>query len=125
MTNSKQFLKSSLKRIFLELDNIEIAYEFRLSSNTHIVEVKPNSVYTDCHKYIDKEIELEDAFSKKFPEEELLFITENSLTQIKSPEFVFKFKMKYDLSSLFTPISFKNSQAQNTLISDFSYALAA
>lgn len=125
MTNSKVFLKSSLKRIFLELDNIEVAYEFRLSSNTHIVEVKPNSVYTDCKKYINKEIELEEAFNKNFPNEELLFITENSLTQIKTPEFIFKLKLKYDLASLITPIFLTNSQSKNAITGKPSYALAA
>lgn len=125
MNSSKEFLKSRLKKIFLELDNIEVAYEFRLASNTHIVEVKPNSVYTDCKKYINKEIELEEAFNERFPNEELLFITENSLTQIKSPEFVFKLKLKYDLASLITPIFLTNSQSQNAVTGQASYALAA
>lgn len=52
MTDSKEFLKSNLKKLFLELDNIEIVYEFCLASNTHIVEVKPNSVFADCKKYM-------------------------------------------------------------------------
>lgn len=113
MNNSKEFLKSRLKKIFLELDNIEVAYEFRSASNTHIVEVKPNSVYTDCSKYITKEIELEEVFNEKFPDEELLFITENSLTQIKSPEFIFNLKLKYDLASIITPIFLTNSHSES------------
>lgn len=125
MTNSKEFLKSNLKKIFLELDNIEVSYEFRLASNTHIVEVKPNSVYTDCKKYIIKEIELEEAFNERFPNEELLFITENSLTQIHSPEFVFNLKLKYDLTNIITPIFVTNSHSRNVVTGVTSYALAA
>ena len=125
MTNSKEFLKSNLKKLFLELENIEVAYEFRSTSNTHIVEVKPTSIYTDCKKYINKEIELEEAFNENFPNEELLFITENSLTQIKFPEFVFKHRLKYDLSNFITPIILKNVQSKNAVTGQTSYALAA
>ena len=68
---------------------------------------------------------MEEAFNEKFPNEELLFITENSLTQIKSPEFIFRLKLKYDLASLITPIFLTNSQSKNAVTGQPSYALAA
>jgi len=127
MMESKEFLKSTLKKMFLDLENIEISYEYRLSSNTHIIEVKPDSIYRTCENYISREMELESIFYDKFPKETILFITEDSLTQIKSPDLALKFKMKYDVSSLYTPVLLKSFLAKNQLSSagDNNYALAA
>lgn len=93
----KDFLKTKLKTIFLTLDDIEIAYEYRVSTATHIVEVKPIELfYSD--KYVDMEITLEEEFREKFPNEELLFITENSLTEIRNPDFVYSVKLNFTLT---------------------------
>lgn len=93
----KDFLKTKLKTIFLALDDIEIAYEYRVSTATHIVEVKPIELfYSD--KYVDMEITLEEEFREKFPNEELLFITENSLTEIRNPDFVYSVKLNFTLT---------------------------
>lgn len=97
MMEVKDFLKTRLKSIFLELDNIEIAYEYRVSTATHIVEVKPTEMfYSD--KYVDMEISLEEEFGQKFPNEELLFITEDSLTEIRNPDFVYSLKLEFILT---------------------------
>src|SRR5690625_5020299 len=93
----KDFLKTKLKTIFLTLDDIERAYEYRVSTATHIVEVKPIELfYSD--KYVHMEITLEEEFREKFPNEELLFITENSLTEIRNPDFVYSVKLNFTLT---------------------------
>ncbi len=127
MKDSKAFLKTNLKKLFLEIENVEISYEYRVSSNTHIVEVKPNSIYRTCEKYISMEIKLENSFYENFPNETILFITADSLTQIKSPDLVLKFKMKYDLSNLYTPVLLTSLLKKNQLATagENNYALAA
>jgi len=127
MKEAKAFLKFNLKKIFLELENVEISYEFRASTNTHIVEVKPNSVYKTCEKYINREIELENSFYESFPNETLLFISEDSLTKIKSPELVLKYKMSYNISNLITPVLLDSILSKNQLskAGQNNYALAA
>lgn len=94
MKNSTLFLKSNLKKLFLELENAEISYEYRDSSNIHIVEVKPSSIFKTSEEYIYKEIEMENSFYDNFPNETVLFISEDSLTQIKSPDLVLKSRLK-------------------------------
>lgn len=95
--NAKDFLKTKLKTIFLELDDIEIAYEYRIATATHIVEVKPIELfYSD--KYVDMEISLDEEFRQKFPNEELLFITEDSLTELRNPDFVYSVKLNFTLT---------------------------
>lgn len=95
------------------MDDVKIAYEYRNASNTHIVEVKPQSVFKDSKKYIDMELELEKDFSQQFPDQELLFISKDSLTEIKSPEIVLntKFQLDYQFSNLRTPGMFKTSES--------------
>ena len=127
MKESIAFLKSKLKNLFLELENVEISYEYRISSDTHIVEVKPNSIYRTCTKYIEREMALEASFYENFPSESILFISEESLTQIKSPDLVLKFKMMYNTSNLYTPILLSTLLAKNQLATagENNYALAA
>ena len=104
MNSVKAFLHQKLKKISLEIEDIDIAYEYRVTTQTHIIEVKPNSVFEYSKEYLDKEIDLKKEFSNQFPGEELLFISEDSLTEIKTPELVLKpkFKLDYVLSSIRT-----------------------
>jgi hypothetical protein len=127
MKEANAFLISNLKKVFLKLENVEISYEFRNSSQTHIVEVKPNSVYKTCENYIKQEMELESFFYKNFPNEILLFITEDSLTKIKSPDLVLKYKLDYNSHNSFTPISLDSILSKNQLAKagENNYALAA
>lgn len=94
---AKDFLKTKLKAIFLELDGLEIAYEYRVATATHIVEVKPAKMFY-LDRYVDMEISLEDEFREKFPHEELLFVTEDSLTEIRNPDFVYSVKLNFTLT---------------------------
>lgn len=127
MKEAKAFLISNLKKIFLKLENVEISYEFRDSSQTHIIEVKPNSIYKTCEKYIREEIELEDSFYENFPSETMLFITEDSLSKIKSPDLVLKYKLAYNIANTYTPILLSSLLSKNQLANagENNYALAA
>jgi len=127
MKEAKAFLISNLKKIFLKLENVEISYEFRDSSQTHIIEVKPNSIYKTCEKYIREEIELENSFYENFPSETMLFITEDSLSKIKSPDLVLKYKLAYNIANTYTPILLSSLLSKNQLANagENNYALAA
>jgi len=127
MKEAKAFLISNLKKIFLKLENVEISYEFRDSSQTHIIEVKPNSNYKTCEKYIREEIELENSFYENFPSETMLFITEDSLSKIKSPDLVLKYKLAYNIANTYTPILLSSLLSKNQLANagENNYALAA
>lgn len=127
MKEASAFLISGLRKIFLKLDNVEISYEFRDCSQTHIIEVKPNSIYKTCEKYITEEIELEDSFYENFPNETMLFITEDSLTKIKSPDLVLKYKLAYNNANTYTPILLSSllSKGQISNAGENNYALAA
>jgi len=54
--------------------------------------VQPSSIFKSDEDYINFEIELESEFEEKFPDENILFISEGSLTEIVNPNF----KLGYD-----------------------------
>lgn len=86
--NSVDFLKKELESLSNSFTGIEIRYEFREKISTHIIEILPLNIYKSNKRYIDAEIELEKGFSNEFPSEEILFISEDSLTQIYSPDLI-------------------------------------
>lgn len=84
--NSVKFLEEKLKELFLLFPKSNIRYEFRPNRNSHLVEVTPlNFYYND--KYKLAETQIEDQFEENFPSENIIFISENSLNKILTPDF--------------------------------------
>ena len=90
MTDSNKFLKDRLKDISSKIEEIELWYEFNSKRLVHTIKVTPISFYEDCKDYIDLEEELEIDFIKLFPNEEIIFITSDSLIDISNPLYVYK-----------------------------------
>ncbi|MFC4723033.1 hypothetical protein ACFO5O_11925 [Geojedonia litorea] len=79
------FLKNNLVSLHNVCPYLDIAYEYRDYINTHIIKVKPIECYNSDNLYIDQQISLENEFEDLFPNQEVLFITENELIEIKNP----------------------------------------
>ncbi len=86
--NSTDLIKKELKLLSSLIDDIEIRYEFKKSIYTHFVEIKPLDFFNSNNLYIDKEIELEEKFTELFPNEDLVFISEDSLCKIEKPDLI-------------------------------------
>lgn len=84
---AKEFLLDNLSNLAGLFPVIHIRYENR--NNKHIVEVIPLSVYESDEDYLKAEMYIEKHFEVLFPEEEIVFISENSLTQIKYVDYEF------------------------------------
>lgn len=113
MIEVKEFLREKLNVIFLSLEGVELAYEYRISTNTHIVEVKPLEKF-NSEEYVNMEIALEEAFKERFPYENLLFVSEDSLTKIKTPEFNYSVKLNLNIMEL-SELGFNELSQTNTL----------
>ena len=83
--NSIDFLKEKLTTLHNAHPYLEIKYEYVNYINTHIVEVKPIHCFESDKLYISQQIKLEDMFEEIYPNEEIVFITENILIQIENP----------------------------------------
>ncbi len=83
--DSVNFLKDQLLEMHNSLPYLEIRYEYKVSINTHVIEVKPVHCFQSDSQYVDIQIVLEDEFEMKFPDEEILFISTNELINIDDP----------------------------------------
>ncbi|ENA1802815.1 hypothetical protein ABF179_002227 [Flavobacterium psychrophilum] len=83
---SIDFIIKELKSLHNKFTNSNIRYEFCKSSNTHLVEVTPFEFY-NSETYMEAELDFEDLFSDNFPNEDLVFISEQSLSKISDPIF--------------------------------------
>lgn len=83
---SIDFIIKELKSLHNKFTNSNIRYEFCKFSNTHLVEVTPFEFY-NSEIYMEAELDFEDLFLDNFPNEDLVFISEQSLSKISNPIF--------------------------------------
>lgn len=84
---AKGFIKDKLTSIWNSFPEVQFRYEFKTQTNTHVIEVIPFSFFEGNEEYLRMESDFEYEFEQIFPEEEILFISEGSLTEIKNVEF--------------------------------------
>lgn len=125
---SVDLVKKELRNISNNIEGIQIRYEFDEMNLIHLVEIKPLDLFENNSDYLNKEIELEDLFFNSFPKENLVFISEDSLSKIEKPDLVLPLKIKYE--NEITPlVSFSEILEMFDLNSNIAgnnnYALAA
>jgi hypothetical protein len=123
----KDFLKDRLQKIFNIVKSINIRYEFRESEDTHLIEVTPISEYNENDTYIEMERDLLFDFNDRYFPSTILFITEDSLSEVTSPDFSFirqEFSVPIKINMNEFNWSFPHEQFK-TCVGEDNYALAA
>jgi hypothetical protein len=87
---AKKYIYNKLQFLANLFPALTFKYEHRENYKTHVIEVKPESEFEGNNDYIDFELEFSSEFNETYFPESVLFISENSLTQISNPEKVFK-----------------------------------
>ena len=82
MLTSKQFIDKKIEYLKSKFKDIIIKYQYKDNSETHIIHILPLSLYEKNIEYIMEEEEIENEFFNLYPNEEILFISEDSLTKI-------------------------------------------
>jgi hypothetical protein len=90
--SSLLFLKNKLEFLTNEIEGIMYRYEFRESSQSHVIEITPREIYENNKVYRDLELKIEQEFENNFPQEEILFVTEGSLIKISNTNISFSGK---------------------------------
>lgn len=80
-----EYIKDFLENIHQCFPEIKFRCEFNPMSLTYIIEVIPLSSYTANEEYREKEYSFIEEFESKFPEYIVMFVSDDSLTKIKSP----------------------------------------
>lgn len=132
---SKEFIIAKLKELAETFLSIRIRYKNDTITNTHLIEICPEILFKENEDYFDQEEKIEKEFYDSFSEEEILFISENSLTQIIDSDFEIDGSLVYSelldvncyefidtsngslemsITSLFTD----HSQTENSVFSD-------
>lgn len=84
---SKTYLIDKLQKLSEKFNNLSFKYQHDSYNQAHIIEVKPLYNFNNDLDYADCESQLTFAFDQLFFPESVLFISEESLTQITDPEF--------------------------------------
>lgn len=89
MEKPVEFLIEKLKQLVIKFPEIQIKYEQSKYTHSHIIEVLPLSLYKDNLEYLNAETAIEDEFELNYPNEDILFISECSLTEIRNENILF------------------------------------
>ena len=122
---SKEYLKTKLNEISNIFPELSFRYQFNENTKTHIIEVKPLEASQTNDDYIKYESNLMFDFENMFLSETILFVSEDSLTQITNPEFVFDKKTFKTVSWLSNYIFDMDVQELFSVSGENNYALAA
>ena len=93
-----EFVKSKIDELVSRISYVNCRYEYDSISNTHLIEVIPNSVYKSDVDYQQAETSVIDEFINRFPYENVCFITDDSLVEIQNPIYE-KQGITYDIFS--------------------------
>lgn len=84
---SIDFLKLEIDNLVMENPALRCRYEFDAHSCIHLIEVTPFSVYELDEKYIEFESKITFSFIDNFPNENICFISDDSLIKISNPSY--------------------------------------
>lgn len=87
MLESTEFIKDKLRLIHTKFPNAKFRYEYRVHRGFHLVVVLPFKIF-DSFEHVKLEILIQEEFEALYGfDEELLFISEGFLNEIRNPMF--------------------------------------
>ncbi|MDO8928254.1 MAG: hypothetical protein Q7W54_04610 [Bacteroidota bacterium] len=88
--NSKKYIKTGLQKLLKLYPQFTFFYQFDEITNLHMVQVEPKDEFESNLAYQNDEADLTFDFDNLFFPESIVFISENSLISVDSPEFILK-----------------------------------
>ncbi len=123
---ANDFIEEKLRLLASKFKEIHIRYEHRVITRSHLIEIIPLSFYEENESYFEEEANIEDEFEKLFPEENIVFISEGSLTEIKNADLELGYKkFSFDYNSLIIKFEVEGYSEEVENQSFENYALAA
>ncbi len=86
--NSIEYVKSKLDSFIIKDKFVSFCYEYDDDTLTHIVKVSPKEIYDNNKDYISWENKLIDEFIDNYPNENICFISDGALIEIKNPIYI-------------------------------------
>ncbi|MEH0007403.1 MAG: hypothetical protein V6Z82_01605, partial [Flavobacteriales bacterium] len=80
---AREFIAEKLRELHAKFPQIQIRYEYRMSTQSHLIEVMPLHFFENDEAYAHEEEKIRDEFESLFLPEDILFISEGFLTEIE------------------------------------------
>jgi len=80
--NAKEYIIKKIDQIISKFKDIKVLYQYDKNEYSHYIKIIPSKTYKANQDYIKFETEFILDFINKFPNEEIIFITENDLIDI-------------------------------------------
>lgn len=123
---SIEFLETKLNELYAKFSDVKIRYEYRANTYSHLIEIIPLSFFEGNEEYISLEAKIEDEFEASFPNENIVFISEGSLSEINNPEFTLGYEViKFDNEALNIDFIVEGFSEIVDYQYSYNYALAA
>lgn len=97
---ARDFIENRLQELIENFPQMRVSYKFDILSNSHFIEVLPSKEFRSNSEYSKFETNLIIDFISTYPNEDIVFVTENDLIEVNNPSFI-KTGMLYDKESLF------------------------
>jgi hypothetical protein len=123
--NSKEYIKAGLQKLLKHYPQFTFFYQFDEKENLHMVQVDPKYEFESNIAYQNDEADLTFDFDNTFFPESIVFICENSLIRVDSPEFILKNYTLFTIEDSLMNYSFKGIKDKEYLSGENTYALAA
>lgn len=123
-----KYLETKLQELSVKFEEIQIRYEFRENTQSHLIEIIPSSFFEKNEIYLREEAKIEDEFEDLYPTENIVFITEGSLTEINQVDLTFGYD-KITFNNDYLPYELTVTEGYpETMVASYgenNYALAA
>ena len=80
------YIQEKLRVLISTFTDIQIRYEYELSTKTHLVEVIPSDFMVENEDYFKEEAKITEEFEQLFPSEKIFFISNDSSIKIENPD---------------------------------------
>lgn len=122
---AKDFLTKKLNELSTKFEDIQIRYEFRDSTQSHLIEIIPLRFFEEDEAYMQEEANLEAEFEQLYLTENIVFISEGSLTEIHKVECEFGYDIISFISDTYN-IDFELIEYNEIIeVGENNFALAA
>lgn len=116
--NSQEYLKNQLDRLVESFPSIRVRYEDDISNNSHFVEITPLEVYKNDSVYQQAEDEITLDFIGNYPTENIVFISENSETDLTKLDYERVGSHFYNTPTMAVLSEFNNFPVNHLIFSD-------
>jgi len=121
--NSKEYIKTGLQQLVNLYPKLTFIYQFDEVENMHIVQVEPQDEFDSNEAYQEDEANLTFDFDNTFFPESIVFISQESLISISSPECILY--TPHVINDVLLSFSYKGIKDKEYLAGENNYALAA